>query len=107
MFWTQEAELPQVSVAVQVRLMAKGHLLSIIWSDELTLTEPQLSVAVALPASPKVQSNTLSEGQVTTGLVASLIVIVCTQEAELSHLSLAVQVRLIITGHLLEMISSL
>src|SRR4030067_172817 len=101
--WTQEEELPQVSVAVQVLAITKGHLAEVVSSLEVILLiapGPQLSVAVAGPASPIAQSKVVSLGQVTTGSVISRIVIVWTQKVSLPQVSTAVQVRSMIIGHL-------
>ena len=96
--WTQEAVLPQSSVAVQVR-----EMVSVLpqpgaeESEKLTVASPHVSVAVAEPVAEgpvgSPHSTVASAGQVMTGGVVSTTVIVWTQEAVLPQSSVAVQVR--------------
>lgn len=53
MVWTAETELPQASVAVQVRMMVKdwGHAPGTMRSEEEIMGVLQLSVAVAVPVA--------------------------------------------------------
>ncbi len=72
MVWTQEAVLPQSSVAVQVLAITIGHLAEVITSlEEIATLVSQLSVAVAVPAFPITQSKVVSRGEVITGAVLS------------------------------------
>ena len=64
--------LLHVSVAVHVRSIINGQRGFTVKSEEsITGSGSQLSVAVANPASPITHSNTVSGGQVITGLVVS------------------------------------
>jgi hypothetical protein len=92
------AVLPQASVAIHVLVIVKlpGQLPFTLTSDELRLTDPQLSVAVAIPVlSVSVrawQSMVLFAGQVIVGATLSLIVMICEQVAVLPHTSDALYV---------------
>ena len=73
-FCTQVAVLPQASVAVHVRVMVpKPHASNVPASEKVTTGGKQLSVAVALPGSPILQSKLISAGQVITGFSVSTI----------------------------------
>src|SRR6266702_4562409 len=94
--------LPHWSVAVQVRaitLVAPQRLVTA--SLYPTVTEPQLSCAVAtpvalVPVAVAGHSKTTLGGQMMVGGVVSRTVIVCTQAALLPQPSVAIQVRVII-----------
>src|SRR5712692_1235161 len=100
--WSHIAVLPQLSVAVQVRLMPGLPVqLAVIgaslWS--MVTTPPQLSpLEVAMPVllgsveSPHCSS--LFAGQLIAGAVVSTKMIVCSHSTVLTHLTVAVQVRL-------------
>src|SRR5437899_2487043 len=66
-------------------------------SEELIVTSPQPSVAVATPVTFVVvmagHSSTRFEGQIIEGGVVSRTVMVCTQLLVLPHWSVAIQVR--------------
>src|SRR5689334_715373 len=99
---TQLEELPQLSVAVQVRAItwlpaqAPGASTS-LWP--MLATPLQSSVALAVPvldgSLEALQSMLASAGQLIAGPVVSLSVSVCTQLEELPQSSAAVQVRVI------------
>src|SRR5437667_388387 len=99
----QTLELPQPSVALQMRLMAAlpVQLVSPAVSVKVIVTGwAQLSVAVAAPvllvAVEPPQARSLSAGQVITGVV-SLTVMVWTQlELALPHPSVAMNRRLML-----------
>jgi hypothetical protein len=91
---------PQSSVAVHVRVIT-----SPTWESEYViagLTE-QLSVAVALPvfdgSVEALQSIDTLAGQVITGSIVSSTVIVCVHSAQLPDASVALYVRVIVSGH--------
>src|SRR5512133_241873 len=100
---TQVLALPQLSVAVQVRVMTteQGSVLFVASAYVITGVASQLSVAVAVPVfAGNVDSSQLmvtANGQVITGAVTSTTVIVCTQVLALPQLSVAVQVRVMTT----------
>ncbi len=82
--WRQELEFPQSSVANQVRLIVYscGQPPAMVISDDTTNTAvSQASVAVAVPVSAgrvlSSHSIVTFAGQVMTGGVLSLILIVC------------------------------
>ena len=98
----QVLELPQLSVAVQVRVMTwlPAQLPAAVTSLCVTLATPlQSSTAVAVPVSAgtveAVQSTVLLAGQVIVGGCVSVTVMVCVQLEALPQLSVAVQVRVI------------
>src|SRR6185436_5701425 len=96
----QLVELPQLSVAVQVRVMTwlpaqlPGALTSLCVIEATPL---QSSVAVAVPvllgSVEAAQSIVVLAGQTMVGACVSVTVIVCGQLVELPQLSVAVQVR--------------
>src|SRR5439155_3511897 len=97
-FWLQSAELPQASVARQVRVASKVlpqwpvKLVTVL--RMVIVTVPQVSLAVGGSKDQAlVHSTVLLAGQVMVGLVVSLTVMVCTQLVLLPHKSVAVQVR--------------
>src|SRR5687768_3680307 len=103
MVCTQLEELPQASVAVQVRVMVwlPGQLPGTVLSVKVTTgAGSQLSVAVALPvllgSVEAEQSIVVSAGQLITGAVVSTTLMVCTQLESLPQLSVAVQVRVMV-----------
>src|SRR6266702_3928106 len=90
MVWTALRLLPHWSVAVQVREMTLAlPQLLLTESLKLTLTEPQLSWAVATPVILVLvlagHSSTTLLGAVMGGGVVSRTVIVCTQLLVLPH----------------------
>src|SRR5947208_1813940 len=98
MVWLQVAELPQASVAVQVRLIlaAVGQLPASVSSENVTLRFwSQSSVKIGVPkAGWAGHSMVSSAGQsATSGAVWSSAVMVWLQVAELPQASVAVQVR--------------
>src|SRR6266571_3475324 len=100
MVWTALRLLPHWSVALQVRemILALPQLL-LTESLKLTLTDPQLSWAVATPVTLVLvlagHSSTTLLGAVIAGGVVSRTVMVWTQLRLLPHWSVAVQVRAI------------
>src|SRR5512133_1603649 len=101
---TQVLALPQLSVAVQFRVMTteQGSVLLVASAYVITGVASQLSVAVAVPVfAGNVDSSQLmvtANGPVITGAVTSTTVIVCTQVLALPQMSVAVQVREITTN---------
>ena len=99
--WLRDVELPQASVAVQVREITLALLelpqLLLVESLKRIVTEPQPSVAVATPKAFVVVSaghcNVTLVGQVMIGGVVSRTVMVCVQLALLLQTSVAVQRR--------------
>lgn len=105
---THVLELPQSSVALQVRKIVPSCTQppSTIRSVEVIVADrSQLSVAVAVPVLPgkvlAVQRMVTFGGQVMAGAMLSSINIVCTQVLELPQSSVALQVREIVLswGH--------
>jgi hypothetical protein len=98
MLCTQLIELPQASVAVQVRVTVVPQTADPL-SEKPTVALPQLSAATAEPVldgsmdSP--QATWILAGQVRVGGVVSVTVMVCMQLLVLPHESVAVQVRVI------------
>jgi len=101
MTWMQELELPQASVALQVRLMVIScaqTVLGIITSVEVIVgAASQRSVAVATPLVPpgavlESHSMVISGGHVINGGVVSCTAIVALHVAELRQSSVAVHV---------------
>jgi hypothetical protein len=105
-FCVQLALLPQASVAVQTtEFVPLANVLGALFA--IVGVPPQLSVADALPNAtllavhrPLSVLTVLSAGQVMTGLVVSLTVIVWLQLMLLPLLSVAVQVRVIVLWQL-------
>jgi hypothetical protein len=98
----QSALLPQVSVAVQVRVivLVSGQLLDVMLSAKLmTGALSQLSVAVALPVAAGALEASHSivtlAGQVMAGALLSTTLMAWSQLSTLPQLSVAVQVRVI------------
>ena len=91
----QVEELPQSSVAVQVRVTVNGQLPEVVTSENVgTTLLSQRSLAVAAPKTIGFGHSTLDTvGQVITGGVLSVTEIVLLQVEELPHASVAVQVR--------------
>src|SRR5439155_11891251 len=113
MVWLQVAELPQASVAVQVRLIlaAVGQLPASVSSENVTLRFwSQSSAKVGVPkAGVAGHWMVSSPGQeVTTGAVWSSTVMVWLHEDELPQASVAVLVRrtLLTAGQLAASVSS-
>ena len=86
-------ELPQVSVARYVRVMVRGHEPDDTSPTNVTVTAPQLSVAVtddvAAVGTSASHCTVTAEGHVTAGGVVSFTVMVCVQVVELPHGSVA------------------
>ena len=103
MVWMQVDELLLQSTAFQVLWIVPNPQLSrVVLSDEvmvIALLAVQLSVAVAVPASPVVQSKNAAGGQVITGLVLSLIMMVCVAILLLPQASVALKVRITEPAH--------
>src|SRR5512133_3558231 len=100
-----DAGLPHLSVYIQVRVMVSGQLLP---SDlSLPVTEPlpsQLSVpprSVIAGTSPMHSTVAASGACANTGALVSLTVMVCVADAGLPHLSVYIQVRVMVSGQLL------
>ena len=95
-------ELPQASVATQVRVIVNswGHAPPTVTSLEVITGFGSQSVAVAEPVAAgavlSVHCTVRSAGQVIAGGVLSLTNIVCTQELKLPQSSVAVHVRVIV-----------
>src|SRR5437870_2236194 len=113
MVWLHEAELPQASVAVQVRrtLLTAGQLAASVSSETVTVgLGSQASVKIGVPnAGCEGHWMVSSAGQlVTTGAVWSSTVMVWLHEDELPQASVAVQVRrtLLTAGQLAGRVSS-
>src|SRR5438093_1001247 len=113
MVWLQVAELPQASVAVQVRLIlaAVGQLPASVSSENVTVRfGSQSSAKVGVPkAGVAGHWMVSSPGQeVTSGAVWSSTVMVWLHEDELPQASVAVQVRrtLLTAGQLAASVSS-
>src|SRR5437879_1643216 len=99
MVWLHEAELPQASVAVQVRLtrLTAGQLAASVSSENVTVGfGSQASVKTGSPKTGWAGHwMVASAGELaTTGAVWSSTVMVWLQVAELPQASVAVQVRL-------------
>src|SRR5512133_2609175 len=105
MTWLQVLALPQLSVAVHVRVMTTEHgvVLFVASAYVITGVASQLSVAVALPRANGVigssQFTVTSAGQRITGAVTSTTVITWLQVLALPQLSVAVHVRVMTTEH--------
>lgn len=82
MVWMQLLALPQLSVAVQVRVMTTAHGLELLVASAKVITGAgsQLSVAVAVPVVAGVDASSQfmvrSTGHVITGTVISWTVMV-------------------------------
>ncbi len=92
--WTQVEVLPQLSVAMYVRVMILGQLPLHISLTKVTAGVPQLSVAVTRLVSGAgtslMHSKVRSAGQVICGGVMSSTVIVCAHVAVFPQLSVAI-----------------
>src|SRR5512137_2456092 len=103
MVWLQVLALPQLSVAVQVRVIttAHGFVLSLASAKVITGAGSQLSVAVAVPVLPgrigSWQLMVMAGGHVITEAVTSATVTVWLHVLASTQLSVAVQVRVITT----------
>jgi hypothetical protein len=98
MSWSREKELPQASVAVQVRVTGSSHPAPELTSDLVTTTVLQLSEAVgAVTGREDPHSRTVSAGKVPVkkGLVLSVRVMVWVEVAMFPQPSLVVKVRTI------------
>jgi hypothetical protein len=100
MIWLQLELLPQLSVAVQVRVMTwlpaqLPAAVTSLWVMEATPLQSSVAVAVPVLAASveAVQSIVLLAGQVIVGACVSVTVMVCVQLEALPQLSVAVQIR--------------
>ncbi len=94
----QSAKFPQASVARYVRVIDPPQApLSALSPCHVTVTKPQLSVAVTRPVfatgTSATHSTVTGPGQVIDGGVLSSTVIVCVQSAKFPHASVARYVR--------------
>jgi hypothetical protein len=113
--WLHELELPQLSVAVHVRVMPElpVHPPGVVASEYvMEIERSQLSVAVAKPviagSVELPQASVILGGQLITGAVISCTVIVWSQVTKFPHLSVARQVLVIVkfSGHVPGVITS-
>jgi hypothetical protein len=100
MSWSQLASLPQASLAVQclvICFIVEQSPATTVSLELITGFGSQLSVAVALPVSAMFvdapQARIFAGGQVITGLLVSLTVMVWLAVVLLPQASVAVQVR--------------
>src|SRR5512133_1174089 len=97
------AVFKQLSVAIYVRVMIRGHVPAHTSLTQVTAGTPQLSLAVTNVISGAgtalIHSKVNAGGHVIVGAVLSSTVISCVHVAVFKQLSVAIYVRVMIRGH--------
>src|SRR5512145_3115162 len=101
--WVHCVVLPQLSVAIYVRVMIRGHVPFHTSPSQVTTGVPQLSLAttsvISGAGTSVMHSKVRSAGHVIVGGVMSSTVIVWVHCVVLPQLSVAIYVRVMIRGH--------
>ena len=97
--WVADAELPDVSVAVQVTIVSpSGNTsgASLVIEEISTLSDASAESNSTILASSEIASTCISAGVVMIGTVVSMTCISCSNVDELPDMSITVQVTIVV-----------